>query len=110
MCTVSVFKKSNRFKVINSPLISTQVFRARNLIEGEFRGAKIYDQIISWNLSLPDSSFEISNRYLMKLTGTCRFHIKVTEEMNDNYKKYCSHIIGWTPVKNYFYDRFFFFK
>ena len=59
LCTVSVFKKSNRFKVINSPLISTQVFRARNLIEGEFRGAKIHDQIISWNLSLPDSSYEI---------------------------------------------------
>ena len=84
LCSDSVYKKSKRFEVIKSSIISTQVYTAQNTIEGEFRAAQIHDQVISWNVSVPNSPFQTSNRSEISLSCTCRHHIKVTEDMDIN--------------------------
>ena len=94
LCSSSVFAKSKRFEVINSQHISTQVYPALNTIEGEFRAARIHDQIISWCQNTAGSPYDPFNCQSISISCTCRYYEKVTQKMETNSKKYCSHIIG----------------
>ena len=65
-----------------------------NKIEGEFRAAKIHDQIITWGTSANNSPLEIFDISTLNATCSCKYHIKMTEEKTIQERKYCSHIIG----------------
>ena len=94
LCTAGVFNKSRRFEVLKSELISTQVSRATNSIEGEFRAALIHDQVITWsNRDSNNSSCEFSLQTI-KAICSCRYYLKVTVEKLPHEIRYCTHIIG----------------
>ena len=94
MCSVSVFKKSKRFAVVKSDLISTQVLSNQNKIEGEFRVARIHDQNINWADSVDNSPFRVFCNLTVSASCSCKYHLKITKETARNKHKYCSHIIG----------------
>ena len=48
ICSENIFAKSVSFEVRISNLISTQISSDKNIIEGEFRAARFYDQVITW--------------------------------------------------------------
>ena len=93
ICTETVFNKSKRFEVVKSDLISTQVFRDKNTIEGEFRAARIYDQCIKWNdsLNLASSFFNLQT---LTATCSCKYYEKFSIHELSHGVKYCYHIIG----------------
>ena len=45
ICTNSIFNKAKRYEVVKSNIISAQVYPITNTIEGEFRAARIHDQL-----------------------------------------------------------------
>ena len=92
ICTEAVFKKSKRFEVMKSELISTQVFSGRNIIEGEFRATRIYDQYITWNDPQQPSSF--FNLQRLTTTCSCKYFEKVSTEQLLHGTRYCYHDIG----------------
>ena len=94
MCSNSVFKKSKRFELIKSDLISTQVFTNQNKLEGEFRAARIHDQNISWGDCVDNSPFTPFSNLTVSTSCSCKYHLKITQEIEGNKLKYCSHIIG----------------
>ena len=94
MCSNSVFKKSKRFEVIKSDLISTQVFTNQNKLEGEFRAARIHDQNISWGDCVDTSPLTPFSNLTVSASCTCKYHLKITQDISGNKLKYCSHIIG----------------
>ena len=94
LCTPGIFRKSERYKVRKSDLISTQVFSVRNIIEGEFRAAYIHDQLITWGRPNSNNSSCEFNLETIKATCSCRYYKKVTMEKLPHEIKYCTHIIG----------------
>ena len=94
MCTDGIFNKSKRFEVVKSKLISTKVSSATNSIEGEFRGSRIHDQVISWTDYNSTTSTCDFNSHTLKATCTCKYFLKVTENQLPDVKRYCTHIIG----------------
>ena len=48
ICANSIFNKAKRYEIVKSNIISTQVYLATSTIEGEFRAARIHDQVIRW--------------------------------------------------------------
>ena len=94
LCTQSIFMKSQRYEVLKSELISTQVFRATNIIEGEFRAALIHDQVITWSYPNGYNSSCDFNLQTIKAICSCKYYQKVTQEMLPLEIKYCTHIIG----------------
>ena len=94
LCTASVFKKSKRFEVVKSELISTQVFDTLNKIEGEFRAATFHDQVITWGESAANSPLVPFDNLTLHASCSCKYHIKMVEEKTSHVRKYCTHIIG----------------
>ena len=94
ICTEGVFNKSQKFEVLKSDLISTQVFSATNTIEGEFRVVNIHDQKICWTDSLHTSSSSVFNLRTLKATCSCKYYVKITIQQLSHELKYCTHIIG----------------
>ena len=79
---------------MNSQQNSTQVYLGLNRIEGEFRAARIHDQIISWCQNTAGSPYDPFNPQSISISCTCRYYQKATQKMDTSSKKYCSHIIG----------------
>ena len=94
LCTATVFNKSQRFEVMKSNLISTQVSRLTNTIEGEFRAALIHDQVITWGNSNPNTSSCEFDLQTIKGICSCRYYLKITVEKLPHEIRYCTHIIG----------------
>ena len=94
MCTASVYKKSKRFEVVKSEVISTQVFDFLNKIEGEYRAATFHDQDITWGCSAVNSPLVPFDNLTLDATCSCKYHIKMVEEKTNHERKYCTHIIG----------------
>ena len=94
LCSLSVFSKSNRFEVIKSHQISPQVSSAFNIIEGEFRAARIHDQYISWSQTTPPIANHPFKLEKILISCTCRYYERVSEKMKKGDRKYCTHIIG----------------
>ena len=67
---------------------------ATNTIEGEFRGSRIHDQLISWTDSNRTTSTCDFNIHTLKATCTCKYYLKVTENQLPDVKRFCTHIIG----------------
>ena len=92
-CSQSVFKKAARFECFRSILFSTQSFPKRNTITGEFRAARIYDQVITW---CPQNRSELIfehcdfNDQNFSATCTCKFYMKETIRTG----RLCSHVVG----------------
>ena len=83
LCSSSIFAKSKRFEVINSQHISMNVFPALNRIEGEFRAARIHDQIISWCQDTAGFPYDQSNNCQhISMSCSCRYYEKVTQKMD----------------------------
>ena len=87
LCTDSVYRKANIFKVQTSKLISTNVERSANCIEGEFRAALIYDQSIRWGRSDAQAPFSLST---ISVFCSCKYFNKETV----HHGFCCKHIIG----------------
>ena len=93
LCSQSVFSKAARYEVNKSTLISTQIYPSTNTISGEFRAARIRDQLITWLPDIPPSegfSTAPFNENRFTATCTCRYFSKETV----NNGKLCSHVIG----------------
>ena len=87
LCTESVYKRANIFKVKKSNLISTNVNRSTNSIVGEFRAALIYEQSICWESSDIESPFTLET---IRVFCTCKYYNKETKQ----HGRCCKHIIG----------------
>ena len=83
-----------RFEVVNSELISTQVFDTLNKIEGEFRAARFHDQVITWGSSAGNSPLVPFDNLTLNATCSCKYYMKMVEEKTNHERKYCTHIIG----------------
>ena len=94
LCSGSVFSKSKRYEVIKSQHISTKIFSSLNIIEGDFRAARIHDQYISWSQTSPPSAYQPFNCEKISISCTCPYHERVSNKMKEGDKKYCTHIIG----------------
>ena len=94
MCTDGNFNKSKRFEVVKSKLISTKVSCANNTIDGEFRGSRIHDELISWTDQNLNTSTCHFNTHTLKAACTCKYFLKVTVKKLPDMKRYCTHIIG----------------
>ena len=93
LCSESVYRKAARYEVRSSSLISTQCYPERNTIRGEFRAARIHDQVITWNLLLThdfDSEPIPFTVGTLAVTCTCRYSKRGLLRTG----KLCSHIIG----------------
>ena len=92
-CSQSVFQKASKFETFSSFLFSTQSFPARNTITGEYRAARIYDQVITWNppqrstVIVEPSAFNPENFHA---TCTCKYYLKETI----NTGRLCTHVAG----------------
>ena len=91
---LSIFKKSKRCEVIKSNLISTQVYPNLNKLEGEFRAARIYDQNVSWGDCVDTSPLTPFSNLTVGARCSCKYQLKLTQDITGNNLKYCSHIIG----------------
>ena len=87
LCTESVYRKANIFRVKQSNLISTNVNRCANSIVGEFRAALIYEQSICWGVSDIESPFALET---IRVFCTCKYYNKETTR----HGLCCKHIIG----------------
>ena len=91
-CSESIFAKSASFEVRESILISTQIYGAKNRIEGEFRAARFHDQTITWGVAVEDEdvavAFDVAS---LQVSCTCTYFKKMA---NTTGSKCCSHIIG----------------
>ena len=87
LCTASVYAKAKIFECRTSKLISTNVDRRANTIEGEFRSALIYDQSIRWGISSEESRFSLET---ILVYCTCKYYNKETVV----HGLCCKHIIG----------------
>ena len=87
LCTDSVYRKAKIFKVQTSKLISTNVERSANCIEGEFRAALIYEQSIRWGGSDAEAPFALST---ISVFCSCKYFNKETVQ----HGFCCKHIIG----------------
>ena len=87
LCTDAVYKKGNIFTVQTSKLISTNVERNKNCIEGEFRSGMIYEQSIRWGTSDIQVPFSLST---IMVFCSCKYFNKETVQ----HGYCCKHIIG----------------
>ena len=75
-------KKSGKFEVVNSNLISTVVSPINNSIKGEIRSATIYDQLISWGQQR-DIDHKSLNELKRKKNGITHLLIDVDSDLFD---------------------------
>ena len=87
LCTDAVFRKAIIFTVQTSKLISTNVERSKNCIEGEFRSGMIYEQSIRWGTSDVQVPFSLSTIIVF---CSCKYFNKETVQ----HGFCCKHIIG----------------
>ena len=59
ICSSSVFRRSKRYQVKKSTIISTQACANRNCIEGKFRAVRILEQCIWWRGQPSVSTFPV---------------------------------------------------
>ena len=93
MCSASIFQKASSYEVKSNNLISTQSDPDRNTITGEYRAARIHDQLITWAADEEERQIATStrfNRYNFAATCTCKYYLKETKLTG----KLCSHVIG----------------
>ena len=92
LCSTSVFEKAARYETKSTTLISTQSFPTRNTITGEFKGARIHDQMITWRQDHDLIGMSEGSRFCssnLSATCTCKYFKKERES-----GKLCSHVIG----------------
>ena len=94
ICTDSIFNKAKRYEIIKSNLISTQVYPSTNTIEGEFRAARIHDQIICWNDDHHGPSGDAFSLERLQVTCSCKYFLKNTLRLLPDEHRYCTHVIG----------------
>ena len=94
ICTNSIFKKAKRYEFVKSNIISTQVYPTTNTIEGEFRAARIHDQVICWSDDHEGYSGKTFSLERLRVTCTCKYFIKNTQRLLPDEQRYCTHVIG----------------
>ena len=87
LCTDRVYKRAGRYNVRRSDLISTTVELDKNTIRGEIKRAYIHDQLIFWDIDVPNSSFNLQT---IGVYCDCKYFSNETR--CSGYC--CSHIIG----------------
>ena len=94
ICTNSIFNKAKRYEIVKSNIISTQVCPTTNTIEGEFRAARIHDQVICWSVDQQGYSGDAFCLEGLQVTCSCKYFIKNTQRLLPDEQRYCTHIIG----------------
>ena len=88
-----VFSKNKRYEVTKSQQISTKIFSSLNIIEGDFHAARIHDQYISWSETSAPSAYQPFNCVKISISCTCQYHERISNNVKEGDKKYCTHII-----------------
>ena len=87
LCSDSVFRSAKKFEVKNSSIISTQISYMYSKIEGEYRSAFLYNQLIVWEGDEKGAEFNLNS---ILVYCDCKYFDKETRKTG----YCCSHIIG----------------
>ena len=98
-CSESIFCKTKRYEVKKSQIIRTQTSAKRRCIVGQFRGARIHDQSVTWGPSGKTGDVVVPfDLNTIKVYCTCKYFDKTTRGTS----MFCTHIIGQLRRTIYF--------